>query len=293
MNPVIFSFPGNELISEKIRIGLNGEKGNFILHKFPDDESYVRILTDVERKDIIVVCTLSQPDSKIIPLFFLCKLLKVLNAKTICLVTPYLSYMRQDKAFNKGEAVTSVYFAELISSFVDRLITVDPHLHRRSSLNEIYSIPCQVLHTNELISKYIEDHIPNALLIGPDSESKQWVSEIAFKANVPFIVLNKIRTGDSSVTVSLPEIKGYENRIPVLVDDIISTAKTMIEALKNLHKLQTKTPVCIAVHAIFALDSYNELSNSGVKEIITSNTIFHETNKIDISPKIIEILKKN
>lgn len=293
MKSIVFSFPGNETLSEKIRIGVNGEKGNFILRKFPDDESYLRILTEVEDKNIIVVCTLHHPDSKILSLLFLCKLLKELKAKNICLVAPYLSYMRQDKEFNKGEAITSTYFAKLISSFVDSLITVDPHLHRRSSLAEIYTVPCTVLHANELIGVYIKDHISDALLIGPDSESEQWVSEIAFIANVPFIILDKIRTGDTTVEVSIPALQGFENRTPVLVDDIISTAKTMITTLNHLHKLGTKLPICIGVHAVFANESYKELQRYNVKEIITCNTIPHETNKIDISQKIKEVLIKN
>lgn len=286
MNPIVFTLPGNEIIAENIIVGIKGEKGNYILRQFPDGETYVRILSNVEGRKVIIVCTLNQPDSKLLPLLFLSRLVKDLKAKSICLVTPYLAYMRQDKQFNSGEAITSVYFAKLLSSFVDRLITIDPHLHRRTSIKEIYSIPCEVLHAAGLISEWIKNNIPNAILIGPDSESEQWVSEVAKNAGVPFMVLQKIRHGDRDVEVSVPQVEKYKNYTPVLVDDIISTARTMIETVGHLKKSGMKPPVCIGVHAVFANEAYSELIKSGVKEVITCNTIPHDSNKIDVAEMI-------
>lgn len=291
MRPIIFTFSENEILTESIIKGIDVEVGNYTIRQFPDAETYIRILSNVEERDVIIVCTLHKPDSKLLPLLFFCNLLRDLNAKSICLVAPYLSYMRQDKQFNSGEAVTSKYFAKVISSMVDKLITVDPHLHRRSSMQEIYSIPCIVLHAAKLISTWIKHNIPNALLIGPDSESEQWVSEVAKDAGAPFIVLQKIRHGDRDVEVSVPEIEKYKNHTPVLVDDIISTARTMIETIGHLKKAGMKPPICIGVHAVFANEAFKELEKTGVKEVVTCNTIPHESNKIDISEMITNELK--
>ena len=287
MKTIVFALPGNESLAESITAGINGEKGNFEIRQFPDGETYVRVLSDVKEKNIFIVCTLHQPDSKLLPLLFLCNLLRELNVKSICLVAPYLAYMRQDKRFNPGEAVTSQYFAKLLSSLVDRLITIDPHLHRRVSMKEIYSISCEVLHAAELISDWIKNNIPDAILIGPDSESEQWVSEVAKNAGVPFIVLQKIRHGDSDVEVSVPQVEKYKNHTPVLVDDIISTARTMIATVEHLKNSGMKAPVCIGVHAVFAGNAYEELKKSGVDKIVTCNTIPHPSNKIDITNLLI------
>ncbi len=283
MKPIIFSLPGNESLAESITAGIKGKKGVFEIRQFPDGETYVRVLSDVKEKTVFIVCTLHQPDAKLLPLLFLCNLLRDLNAKSICLIAPYLSYMRQDKQFNPGEAVTSEYFAKLLSSFVDRLITIDPHLHRRVSMKEIYSVPCEVLHAAGLISEWIKNNIPDALLVGPDSESEQWVSEVAKNAGLPFIVLQKIRHGDSDVEVSVPEVDKYKNHTPVLVDDIISTARTMIETVGHLKKAGMKPPVCIGVHAVFSGNAYEELKKSGISKIITCNTIPHLSNGVDVS----------
>ena len=291
MEKVFFILPGNEALANNILLKTKGGAGEFISRKFPDGETYVRVLSDVIGKEAVIVCTLHEPDDKIFPLFFLAKNLKDLGAKKVTLVAPYLSYMRQDKKFNPGEAVTSEYFAKFLSSFVDELITIDPHLHRRASMSEIYTIPCKVLHASDLISKYIKEEIKMPLLIGPDSESEQWVSEVAKNANAPFIILQKERLGDRDVKVTIPEVEKYLNHTPVLVDDIISTAHTMIETVNHLKQLAMKAPVCIGVHAVFAGNAFEELSMSGAQQIVTCNTIKHQSNKIDVSELVINVFR--
>ena len=292
MKSIIFTLPGNEPLGETITTGLNAEKGNYNLHRFPDGESYVRIESSVENKNAIVICTLHEPDDKLLQLFFLCKLLKELKVERVILVAPYLAYMRQDKRFNSGEAITSTYFASLLSSFVDELITIDPHLHRRNSLSEIYSIPSKVLHAANHISDWIKNNIAKPVIIGPDSESEQWVSDVAKKANAPYIVLEKIRNGDRDVEVSVPHVETYKDYTPVLVDDIISTARTMIETVNHLKSAGMKPAICIGVHAVFANNAYQELIKAGASSVITCNTIPHESNRIDLSDQIVHALKK-
>jgi len=286
MKPIIFALPGNESLAKNIANAIHAEEGQVIIREFPDGETYIRVLSDVKNRKIVLVCTLIDPNKKMLPLYFLSKTIKSLGAMSVCLVTPYLSYMRQDKVFISGEGVTSEYFASLISGFVDKLITIDPHLHRRKNMNEIYTIPSEILHTSLLISSYIRKHIKDPILIGPDVESKQWVSVIAEKANAPFIILEKTRHGDKNVSVTFPSIEKFKDHTPVLVDDIISTARTMIETVKHLKKTNMKPPVCIGVHAVFSDNSYESLKDSGVGQIITCNTIEHESNKIDITKLI-------
>ena len=201
MNRIIFAMPGNEIIANTIASKLQLPVGEMLLRSFPDAETYIRILSNVAKKEVIIISTLYQPDAKLLPLYFLSRLLKDEGAAKITLVVPYLSYMRQDKQFHDGEAITSAYFAALLSSFADELITIDPHLHRRNSMSEIYSIPCKVLHAAPLISAWIKDNIKMPLLVGPDSESEQWVAETAAKINTPFIVLNKTRISDTEVKI--------------------------------------------------------------------------------------------
>ena len=285
---IIFSLPGNEELTEKLAKQLQAEVGETTIRHFPDGETYIQIKSDVKNKRVVLVCTLNEPDGKLLPLYFLSKTARELGAECTCLIAPYLAYMRQDKRFHPGEAISSEYFGALISQFAETLVTVDPHLHRRSSLSEIYSIPNKVIHAANHISEWIKNNIKNPILVGPDSESEQWVSEVAKNAKAPFIVLEKIRHGDKDVEVSIPKVEDYKNHTPVLVDDIISTARTMIETVIHLKKAGMNAAVCIGVHAVFAGNAYMELQNSGVADIVTCNTIPHPSNKIDISDILIE-----
>lgn len=291
MKQIVFALPGNEWLAERIITQLSAVKGETEIRHFPDGESYVRVGTDVLGCQVILISTLDNPDSKLIPVYFLSSLVKELGAAKVTLVAPYLPYMRQDKRFKQGEAITSYYFSRYLSGFTDELITIDPHLHRKHALSDLYTIPCQTLHTSGLIADYIIENIKDPLIIGPDSESEQWISEIARRTKAPYIVLEKTRTGDKEVKIKAPRIEEYINKTPVLVDDIISTARTMIETVLLLKKAGMQSPVCIGIHGIFAENALNELTAAGAKEIITANTIRHESNKLDITDLLVTALR--
>ena len=286
---LFFSLPGNEKLTKQLAIKMKIDIGDMIFRKFPDKETYIRILSDVKNKKVVIFCTLHEPDDKILSLYFLSSTAKSLGSKSVYLVAPYLAYMRQDNVFNPGEAVTSTYFGKLISEFVDGIVTIDPHLHRIKSLSKIYHIPNTVIHAAKEISRWIKENVKNPILIGPDKESMQWVSVVAKNAGAPFTVLNKIRHSDTDVDVSIPNLQDYKNKTPVLVDDIISTAHTMIETVLHLKEKGMKPPICIGIHAIFAGNAYQELLDCGVSKIVTCNTIPHPSNLIDLS----DILAKN
>ena len=284
MDWLIFCLPGNEDLTAQLTRQLQVPGGTCSIRRFPDGETYVRILSEVRDKGVLLVITLDHPDDKVLPLYFFCQTARELGAKKIGLIAPYLAYMRQDKQFQAGEAVTSSQFAGLLSPLADWMITIDPHLHRRSSMGEIYTCPVTVLHAAPLISKWINGNIENALIVGPDSESEQWVRQVAREAGVPYIVLEKVRTGDRQVEIKIPDISRWTQYRPVLVDDIISTARTMITTSRQLIQSGFQKPVCMGVHGIFADHAWEELMAAGAERIITCDTIPHASNGIAISP---------
>ena len=288
MKTIIFALPGNEITAEGLSKNLKAEAGKVIVRRFPDGESYVCVESNVREKTAIVIATLHEPDDKFLQLAFLAAALEDLGAKRIILVAPYLAYMRQDRRFKAGEALSSGCFAKLISERFDALITIDPHLHRHLSLDEIYTIPNIVSHAAPLISEWIRANIPNPLLVGPDGESEQWVKSVAIGANAPSIILEKIRRGDRDVEVSIPQLEKWGEKTPVLVDDIISTAGTMIETVRHLKKSGLAAPVCIGVHAVFAGNAYEDLLASGAQGIYTCTTIAHASNAISVLPLLSE-----
>lgn len=290
MTKIIFYFPQYKKLANLVASKLQYPLGELEIRHYPEGESYVRLLSDVKDKEIILICGLENANDNSIAIMFFASVAKELGAKKVGLVAPYLGYMRLDKRFNPGEAITSNIFAGFLSKQVDSLLTIDPHLHRHKTLEEIYSIPCITLHATDLISNWIKNNVQNPLLIGPDSESEQWVSEVAKKSGSPFIVLSKVRYGDRDVKVSIPEVEKYKNHTPILIDDIIATASTMIVTINHLKNAGMKDALCIGVHAIFAGDAYQKLQAATNNKIITCNTIEHSSNAIDVSGLIADAL---
>jgi ribose-phosphate pyrophosphokinase len=142
--------------------------------------------------------------------------------------------------------------AQLLSNAFDWQVTVDPHLHRHGSLAEIYRIPTRVVHAAPLTSQWIKTHVSKPFVIGPDSESEQWVSAAAKDSGAPYAVLEKVRRGDRNVEITAESLPDIDGRRPVPVDDIISSGRTMIEAVRLIADRGGPSPACVAVHGLFA-----------------------------------------
>lgn len=292
MTRILFAAAGHERMAESLAAASKWERGQVETRRFPDGETYLRISTPVAGAECAILASLDRPDDKILPLLFLADAALDLGATRVGLIAPYLAYMRQDARFQPGEAVTSRSFAALVSSHFQWLVTVDPHLHRRRALAEIYSIPCATLHAAPALAAWVRANVERPLLVGPDEESAQWVSTVAGEVGAPHVVSRKERLGDRDVRISVPDVSRWRDRTPVLVDDVVSTARTMIEVVRQLVRAQMRAPVCIAVHGIFALSAYTELLAAGAARVVTSNTIPHPTNAIDLASMIADAVQR-
>jgi ribose-phosphate pyrophosphokinase len=290
---IVVALPGSELIAQSIRDELGATLGKLETRRFPDGETYLRLLFDPAGHDLTLVCSLHQPDSKFLPLVFAAATGRRHGARRVGLVAPYAPYMRQDMEFKPGEAVTSATFAALISNSFDWLVTADPHLHRYRSLQDIYTIPTRVAHAAEPIGEWIVGNVDQPLIIGPDSESEQWVAEVARVARAPYRVLEKERRGDTVVNVTVPRLGlgDASTRTPVLVDDIVSSAQTMIEAARQLKALSLPTAVCVAVHALLSEEAYKELA-SIVSAVVSTDTVSHSSNAIRMGPALARAVRE-
>lgn len=288
--PLLFIYPGNTELGRSLLNTQQFDEGKFLMRNFPDGETYLRIETEVSGHKVLVLCNLHQPNPQFLGLLLLAQKLKDDCALELILVTPYLPYMRQDIAFQPGEAITSKYFAQLISTHFTGLITIDPHLHRYKTLSEIYSIHTSVLKAMPFVARWITENVKNPIIVGPDIESEQWVKNVANACGTPYLILNKERFGDRDVKITDNGLSEFKQHTPVMVDDIISTGKTMIAASKLVKEAGLKKPVCIGIHALFVGDAYSELLQSEIERVVTCNTIQHLSNAIDITDLITEAM---
>jgi ribose-phosphate pyrophosphokinase len=283
---IVFSL-NSDLLALSLSNKLNAKIGFYNEREFPDGESYLCIESDVKEQHCIVVADLSHPNLKFLPLIFLLDTLKELGAKSVGLVAPYLSYMRQDRRFIDGEAITSKLFAKSLSHHMDYLVTVDPHLHRYHSLDEIYCIPNRVVQGAPALAQWLKGQA-DLFLVGPDSESEQWVSSIASVSGHPYVIGDKTRRGDRDVSVRLSDLSVYSGLTAVIIDDVISSGQTILSCIEALKKQNIKNIRCAAVHGIFSDGVDQRLIRAGLTELITTNTIVHPSNSVDISQLLVK-----
>jgi len=260
------------------------------IHRFPDGESRVRLPVDLPAH--VVLCrSLNQPNEKLVELMLAARAARELGARTLTLAAPYLCYMRQDTAFAPGEAVSQGIIGEWLGGLFDRVVTVDPHLHRTHDLGDVLPGAEAVSLSAAPAMSYYLRHLPDSpLLIGPDDEARQWVQQIAGLSGVEFAVASKKRSGDRDVEVSLTD-HDCRNRNVVLVDDIISTGETMAAAARLARAEGAAEIHCLVTHALFCEGALELLKAAGAADVISTDSISHSSNRIHLAPLIAEAME--
>lgn len=290
---IITSCGNSVTIAKKVAQQLKATFSPLTISQFPDGDIYLKFNTPLKGKKVVIVNSL-QPhaDMSLFDVIWTAETAKDLGAKKVILVAPYLAYMRQDKRFHPGEAISSRIMAKHLNSCIDKIITIDPHLHRYKSLKDIFTVQSVSLTANQIIGQYIKKKIKNPVIIGPDWESYQWAEAIAKEVGCENTVLEKTRFSSRHVTSKMTKEVAITGKNVLIVDDIISTGHTMIEAAKKAKAAKAKSIIGIGVHGLFVENGLSKMKKAGFNQIITTNCIEHATNKIDITLLLVEELKK-
>lgn len=292
MKPRLLAFAEQRDAARRLAAALDADTGTIRRHRFPDRESLVSLDGDCGQREVIVYCSLRDPDDLALPLLFAARTAREFGARRVGLVAPYLAYMRQDARFHPGEAISSVHYAAFLSWTFDWLVTVDPHLHRHAGLGEVFSIPARCASAAAPIAEWIRANVPRPLLIGPDEESAQWVEAAAARIGAPFLVLEKNRRGDREVEVSAPDPARLEGRTPVLLDDIAASGHTLIEAVRSLRRAGAAKPVCIVVHGLFADGAEQGLLDAGAARVVSTDAVAHASNAIGLAAELVPAIRR-
>lgn len=266
-------------IAKKLKAGYS----ELSVSKFPDNELLVRFNADLKGETVVFVQSFYRNISDcIIEAILASSTAMDSGAKKIILVAPYFPYLRQDKRFHKGQSISQEIIAGLFDRYFNAIYIVDPHLHRKGSLSDIFKIKAVKLSANSLIADYIKKNVKNPILIGPDSESFKWARNVAELIGAESRILKKKRYSSYHVEVKLNKNIDLKNKNVVIVDDIVSTGHTVIEAAKLLRRSGAKNIYCICVHGIFVNDALKKFKKNKIK-IISTNTIPNKVAKIDVS----------
>jgi ribose-phosphate pyrophosphokinase len=283
MSVLLVALPGNEARTARLAARLSAEVATAEFRRFPDGETYVRIDTPASGRTVVVVASLDRPDEKLPAVLFAASAARECGARRVVLTAPYLAYMRQDARFRPGEAVTAGVVARWLSAAFDAIVAVDPHLHRVGSLGELYRVPTVAVSAASAVADHLRASVERPVIVGPDAESGRWVGAVAASLDAPCVVLEKVRRGDRDVLIGGADGAAmWKSRTPVLLDDIVSTGRTMIGAARLLEEAGFAPAVCVGVHAVFAPGAYDELRRAHVARVVTCDTIEHPSNGISL-----------
>jgi ribose-phosphate pyrophosphokinase len=258
------------------------------VHRFPDEESLVRVESAGAHRAVLVR-SLDRPNPKLIEVLFAADGLRRRGVRELVFVAPYLGYMRQDRAFRDGEAISQRVVARLLGDAFDEVLTIEAHLHRIHSLAEIFSCRARSLSAAPLIADWCRTQGRKRLVVGPDAESEPWVRAIAEAAGLPWIVCRKIRRGDRDVQIEVPELPDdVENAL--IVDDIASSGATLAAATRALRARGLVHVEAIVSHALFGPHAEELLLSAKLDRILSTDTLPHPSNAIGVGDLIADHL---
>jgi ribose-phosphate pyrophosphokinase len=288
----IQSLPASTAEARLLAARLNVPMHEIALHRFPDGE--IRVTAGPASPTTILYASLDQPNEKIVALLFAAEALRRNGASRLVLVAPYLCYMRQDTAFHEGEAVSQKAIGKLLAATVDRVVTVDAHLHRTPDIASVFpGIEADNLSAMPAIADALkaEKLAPDTIVVGPDSESRPWVSDLASRLSVSHDVASKTRHGDRSVDITFSDPALFAGRPVLLVDDIVSSGGTLAACARALIEAGATAIDAIIVHALFPADMTRTLSAAGIRSIRSTNSVPHPTNAIPLDEILASALR--
>ena len=291
-NALVLGFPEYDDPACRLAEALGADYQMIQIHHFPDGESLVRLPSERLPSQVVFCRSLDRPNDKLVELMLAAESARNRGVRQITLVAPYLCYMRQDKAFQSGEAVSQRIVCEWLAGLFDQIITVDPHLHRTPELGLVMPQTEAIsLSATSLLGQFLKQQISDALLIGPDEESAQWVQQIAETSGFPFVVANKKREGDRKVEIKLPAFD-YAGKTAVLVDDVISTGQTMMMAARQLKSNGAISVHCLITHPLFCDNAVDLLYSAGVDSLWSSDSIPHATNVVKLASLLADAINQ-
>lgn len=289
--PVLLCFDDEQENAARIAQAAGHHLARIDRHRFPDGEIKLRLPPTLPNH-VVILRTLNDANEKLVELLLTAQTARDLGARHLTLVAPYLGYMRQDVAFQPGEAISQRIVGRFLAGLFDAMITVDPHLHRVAALQQAVPVAnAVVLSAAPLLSDLIATQRPQALLLGPDEESAQWLALAATRHGFDYAVCRKVRRGDRVVEIALPDIP-VSGRQVVLLDDVVSTGHTLAQATRQLLAAGAASVDVAITHALFVGDAWQMILNAGVREVWSTDCIKHASNAISMSVPIGEALTR-
>ena len=281
----ILSGTSNLSLSRSIARQLKLKLVNTNIKSFADGEVYVEINENIRGNSVFVIQSTSTPANDNLMELLLCiDALRRSSAKNITAVIPYFGYARQDRKVVPRTSISAKLVSNLITNAgASRIVTVDLH---SGQIQGFFDIPVDNLFTTPLFARYIKKNLKNKNLIcvSPDVGGVQRTRGLATKINVDLAIIDKrrLQPGKSQV---MRIIGNVQNKECIIVDDIIDSGGTIVNAVDALIKEGAKSVYVFVTHAVLSGEAINKIKKSKINKLIITDSI-DNTKKIKNVSKI-------
>jgi ribose-phosphate pyrophosphokinase len=256
--------------------------------RFPDGERYIRIKGKVNEEVTVVQSTGYPQDENLIELFLILKNLKSMGVKRIKVVIPYFGYGRQERRFKSGEAVSAVIIADLLEAAgADEIFCINLH---EDNIKEFFQIPVHNLSAMQPIAKYVRDNLNDPVIVAPDKGALGFAKEIAEILGCEYDYLEKTRLSPEVVETK-PKNLDVKGKEAVIIDDIISTGGTIVNATKILKEHGATKVVVSCVHPVLVEDALLKLFAADVDDVIATDTLRSDVSIISVAQIVADAIK--
>ena len=269
----ILSGNSNKYLSEKISKYLKNRLVNSSIRKFADGEIYIEINENIRGNSIFLIQSISSPANDNLMELLLCiDALKRSSAKNITAVIPYFGYARQDRKVAPRTSISAKLVSNLITKAgADRIVTVDLHA---GQIQGFFDIPVDNLFATPIFTRHIKRKIKNKNLIcvAPDVGGVERARALGRKLNAELAIIDKRRSAPGKSLV-MNVIGNVKDKICIIVDDLIDSGGTIVNATEALKKRGAKEVHVYVTHGVLSGDAIKKIKKSKIKNLVVTDTI--------------------
>lgn len=268
----VFTGNSNPVLAKKICKYLGVQLGGAKVKTFSDGEIQIEIEETVRGKDIFIVQSTCPPvNDNLVELLLMIDAFKRSAASRITAVMPYYGYSRQDKKVVPRVPISARLIADLLTvAGTNRLITMDLHA---GQIQGFFDIPVDNLFAAPVIIEYIKSNFSNNLVIvSPDAGGVERARAYAKRLNTDLAIIDKRRDAPNRA-IAMSVIGDVTDKVAVIIDDMIDTAGTLIEAAYAIIEHGAKEVHACCAHPVFSGPAIDRIKNSVLKSIVVSDTI--------------------
>ena len=269
----IFSGRSNKTLAKQIAAKLDVKIGKSTFRQFADGELWVKYEENIRGQDVYIIQSTNPPAENILELVLMIDAAVRASADRVTAVIPYYGYARQDRKDQPRVPISARAIMDILASVgAKRVLAMDLH---SAQIQGFTHLPFDHLYARKIILKYLKNMQPSLkdiVILAPDVGRAPMAQSYAKHLGVGFALIDKRRTEPNKAKV-LHMIGNLESKNVIILDDMIDTAGSMINASETAMENGANSVISVATHGLFSEDAINKIMISPIEKVIVANTV--------------------